>query len=72
MVPPGQLVARSLGHAAATEGGDATAVAAREDGGVGDQAGRLALSGGRCERWHHGLLWRSGRGDGRLRPHVFS
>lgn len=50
-----QLGARSFRHAAATEGGDATAVAAGEDGGVGDQAGRLALGGRRGERWHCGL-----------------
>lgn len=51
-----QLGARSFRHAAAAEGGDAAAVAAGQDGGVGDQAGRLALSGRRGERWHCGLL----------------
>lgn len=45
MVAGRQLGARSFRHAAAAEGGDATAVAAREDGGVGDQAGGLALGG---------------------------
>lgn len=45
VVACGQLSARSLRYTAATEGGDAAAVAAREDRGVGDQAGRLALSG---------------------------
>lgn len=40
-----QLSARSLRHAAAAEGRDAAAVAAGEDGGVGDQAGGLALGG---------------------------
>ena len=45
MVTGGQLGARSFRHAAATEGGDATAVAARQDGRVGDQAGGLALGG---------------------------
>lgn len=51
-----QLGARSFRHAAATEGGDATGVAAGEDGGIGDQAGRLALGGRRGERRHYGLL----------------
>lgn len=51
----GQLGARGFRHAAAAEGGDAAAVAAGEDGGVGDQACRLALSGRRGERWHCGL-----------------
>ena len=45
VVPCGQLGARSLRHAAAAEGGDAAAVAAGEDRGVGDQAGGLALGG---------------------------
>lgn len=39
----GQLGARSFRHTTAAEGRDAAAVAAREDRGVGDQAGRLAL-----------------------------
>lgn len=55
VVARGQLRARSFRHAAAAEGGDAAAVAAGEDGGVGDQAGGLALSGRRGERWHCGL-----------------
>lgn len=50
-----QLGARGLGDAAAAEGGDAAAVAAGEDGGIGDQAGRLALSRRRGKRWHCGL-----------------
>lgn len=45
VVAGGQLGARSLRHAAAAEGGDPAAVAAGQDGGVGDQAGGLALSG---------------------------
>lgn len=55
VVPCRQLGARSFRHAASTEGGDATAVAAGEDGGVGDQAGGLALGGRRGERWHCSL-----------------
>lgn len=55
VVPCGQLGARSFRHAAATERGDATGVAAGEDGGVGDQAGGLALGGRRGEGWHCGL-----------------
>lgn len=56
VVTCGQLSARSFRHAAAAEGGDATAVAAGKDGGVGDQTGRLALGGRRGERRHCGLL----------------
>jgi len=55
VVAGGQLGARSFRHAAAAEGRDAAAVAAREDGGVGDQAGGLALGGRRGERGHCGL-----------------
>lgn len=55
MVASGQLGARSFRHAAATEGGDAAAVAAGQDGGVGDQASRLALGGRGGERWHYCL-----------------
>lgn len=55
VVARGQLGARGLRHAAAAEGGDAAAVAAGEDGGVGDQAGGLALSGRGREGWHCGL-----------------
>lgn len=57
VVPGRQLGARGFRNAAATERGDAAAVAARQDGGVGDQAGRLALGGRGGERWHCGL-WR--------------
>lgn len=67
-----QLGARRLRHAAATEGRDAAAVRAREHRGAGHQAGGLALSGRGGEGRHCGLLRRSGSGDGRLRPHVFS
>lgn len=45
MVAGRQLGARSFRHAAAAEGGNTAAVAAGEDGGVGDQAGGLALGG---------------------------
>lgn len=55
VVPSGQLGPRGLRHAAAAEGGDATAVAAGEDRGVGDQAGGLALSRRRGEKRHCGL-----------------
>lgn len=66
VVACGQLCTGSFRHAAAAQGGDAAAVAAGEDGGVGDQAGRLALSGRGSERWHCGLLRGSGRRDRRL------
>lgn len=55
VVARGQLGARRLRDAAAAEGGDAAAVAAGEDGRAGDQAGGLALSGRRGERWDGGL-----------------
>ena len=55
VVARGQLRARGLRHAAAAERRDAAAVAAGEDGGVGDQAGGLALGGRGGERWHRGL-----------------
>lgn len=45
VVSSGCLGARRLGHTAATHGGDATAVATGEDGRVGHQSSRLALSG---------------------------
>lgn len=45
VVARGQLGAGSFRHAAAAEGGDAAAVASGQDGGVGDQAGGLALGG---------------------------
>jgi hypothetical protein len=45
VVSSGCLGARRLGHTAATHGGDAAAVATGEDGRVGHQSSRLALSG---------------------------
>lgn len=55
VVPGGELRPRGLRHAAAAEGGDAAAVAARKDGRVGDQAGGVALGGRRGEGRHCGL-----------------
>lgn len=45
VVAGGQLSARGFRHTAATQGGNATAVAAGQHRGVRNQAGRLALSG---------------------------
>lgn len=53
----GKLGARRLRYTAATERGDAAAVAARQDRRIGHQAGGLALSGRGSEWWHCGLLW---------------